>query len=150
MMQEDQCERLAAVQFSPISANFRHAKKSDYAMYGPPYLCLWSNEVQSHYDFRKINWNTSNGLDYHFSSPDQNSIKIFFKTTCNSVPQQYKWQKIYHYLPKIPIKQRPNDMMLNWHLCKNADLNAYEHCAFIDVFEITKSPPKILQFISSM
>lgn len=51
------------------------------------------------------------------------------------MPHQYKWQKIYHHLPEIPIKQRPNNTMLNWHLCKNVDLNTYKHCAFIDVLK---------------
>lgn len=67
-----------------------------------------------------------------------------------SVLHQYKWQKTYNYLPEILIQQKPNDTKLNWHLCVVRDLNAYEHWDFIDAFEMTKGPLKIVWFISSV
>lgn len=65
-----------------------------------------------------------------------------------SVPHQYKQWKTYYYLCEILIMQKPNYTKLNWHLCMNKDLN--EHWAFIDSFEMTKGPLKIVWFISSV
>lgn len=67
-----------------------------------------------------------------------------------SVPHQHKWQKTYYYLPEILIMQKTNNTKLNWNFCMNRDLNAYEHWAFIDSFEMTNGPLKIVWFISSV